>query len=211
MHQREAVRCGADGLQTVHLCGEQVGGALETAHHRGARGRDGGPFVRTASAHVHARTVLRGADHARRGGGDGGIVVEDAQQQRFQQRAFAECALDLQDRRIREEHLAFAVPLDGTGEVEVLQPLDGFRADHLAVGEELQIVVVEMKTLQSVKDAPLTGGHAVVAAQGQMAGEHLEHAFAVGGAVLQACVKHGVFIHVRHKSGGVVQHLRSLS
>ena len=48
------------------------------------------------------RSVLRGGDHAGRGGGDGGIVIQNAQQQRFQQRAFAERAFDLQDRRVRE-------------------------------------------------------------------------------------------------------------
>ena len=201
MHQGEAVRGGADGLQAVHLRGQQVGGALESAHHGGACGGDRGPFVRAASAHIHARTVLRGGGHAGRGGGDGGIVIQNAQQQRFQQRAFAERAFDLQDRRVREEHLAFAVALDGAGEVEVLQPFDGFRADHLAVGEEFQVVVVEVELLERVEDASLSGGHAVVAAQRQMPGEDLEYALAVGGAVLQACVKHGVFVHVGHECG----------
>ena len=195
------MRGGADGLEAVHLRGQQIGGALESAHHGGAGGCDGGPFVGAASAHIHARTVLRRADHAGRGGGDGGIVIQNAQQQRFQQRAFAERAFDLQDRRVREEHLAFAVALDGAGEVEVLQPFDGFRAYHLAVGEEFQVVVVEVELLERVEDASLSGSHAIVAAQRQMPGEDLEYALAVGGAVLQACVKHGVFVHVGHECG----------
>ena len=201
MHQGEAVRGGADGLEAVHLRGQQIGGALESAHHGGAGGCDGGPFVGAAASHVHARAVLRRADHAGRGGGDGGIVIQNAQQQRFQQRAFAERAFDLQDRRVREEHLAFAVALDGAGEVEVLQPFDGFRAYHLAVGEEFQVVVVEVELLERVEDASLSGSHAIVAAQRQMPGEDLEYALAVGGAVLQACVKHGVFVHVGHECG----------
>lgn len=36
---------------------------------------------------------------------------------------------------------------------------------------------------------------------GKSAGEDLEYALAVGGAVLQACVKHGVFVHVGHECG----------
>ena len=199
MHQREAVRGGADGLQAVHLRGQQVRGALETTDHRGACGRDGGPFVGTAAAHVHARTILCGADHAGGCGGDGGIIIQDAQQQRFQQRAFAECAFDLQDGGVREEHLAFAIALDGTGETEILQPCDGFGAHHLSVGEKLQVVVVEMKVFKRIEDAALTGDHAVVTAQRQMAGEDLEYAFTVGRTVFQACVKHGVFVHVGHQ------------
>ncbi len=199
MHQGEAVRGGADGLQTVHLRGQQVGGALESAHHGGTGGGDGGPFVRTASAHIHARTVLRGGGHAGCGGGDGGIVIQNAQQQRFQQRAFAERAFNLQDRRVREEHLTFAVALDGAGEVEVLQPFDGFRADHLAVCKEFQIIIVKVEIFKRVKDTTLAGGHPVVAAKRQMTGENLEYALAIGGAVPQARVKHGVFVHVGHE------------
>ena len=85
--------------------------------------------------------------------------------------------------------------------MEVLQPFDGFRADHLAVGEEFQVVVVEVELLERVEDASLSGSHAVVAAQRQMPGEDLEYALAVGGAVLQASVKHGVFVHVGHECG----------
>ena len=112
MHQGEAVRGGADGLEAVHLRGQQVGGALESAHHGGACGCDGGPFVGAAASHIHARAILCGADHAGRRRCNRGIVIQNAQQQRFQQRALAERAFDLQDWRIREEHLSFAIAFD---------------------------------------------------------------------------------------------------
>ena len=160
------MRGGADGLEAVHLRGQQIGGALESAHHGGAGGCDGGPFVGAASAHIHARAVLRRADHAGRGGGDGGIVIQNAQQQRFQQRALAERAFDLQNRRIREEHLTFAISLDRTGKMEILKPFDSFGAHYFAICKEFQIIIVKMEIFKRVKNTTLAGGHPIVADAG---------------------------------------------
>ena len=112
MYQREAVRGRANGLQTIHLRGQQIGRAFETTYYGGAGCGNGGPLVRTAPAHIHARAILCGADHAGRRRCNRGIVIQNAQQQRFQQRALTERAFDLQDRRIREEHLSFAIAFD---------------------------------------------------------------------------------------------------
>ena len=78
MHQREAVRGRADGIQAIHLRGQQIGRALESAHYRSTGSGNGGPLVRTAPAHIHARAILRGADHAGRGRRDRGIVIQNA-------------------------------------------------------------------------------------------------------------------------------------
>ena len=204
MDEREAVRGRADGLEPVQLRGQQVGGALESAHHGGTGGRHGRPLVGAPAAHVHARTVLGGGHHTGGRGGDRAVVVEDRQQQRLQQRALAERALHLQHRRIREEHLALAIALDRSGEVETLQPRDGFGAHDVAVGEEAQILVVQVETLERVKDAAGAGHHPIPASLGQMPGEDLEDAFAVGGAVLERGVQHRVFIHVGHHGRRII-------
>ena len=199
MHQREAVRGRADGIQAIHLRGQQIGRALESAHYRSTGSGNGGPLVRTAPAHIHARAILRGADHAGRGRRDRGIVIQNAQQQRFQQRALAERAFDLQNRRIREEHLTFAIALDRTGKMEILKPFDSFGAYYFAICKEFQIIIVKMEIFKRVKNTTLAGGHPIVAAKRQMTGENLEYALAIGGAVPQARVKHGVFVHVGHE------------
>ena len=206
MDERETVRGRADGLEPVQLRGQQVGGALESAHHGGTGGRHGRPLVGAPAAHVHARTVLGGGHHTGGRGGDRAVVVEDRQQQRLQQRALAERALHLQHRRIREEHLALAIALDRSGEVETLQPRDGFGAHDVAVGEEAQILVVQVETLERVKDAAGAGHHPIPASLGQMPGEDLEDAFAVGGAVLERGVQHRVFIHVGHHGRRIINH-----
>ena len=56
-----------------------------------------------------------------------------------------------------------------------------------------------MKVFKRIEDAALTGDHAVVTAQRQMAGENLEYAFTVGRPVFQRGVKHRVFVHVGHQ------------
>ena len=83
--------------------------------------------------------------------------------------------------------------------MKILKPFDGFRAHHLAICKEFQIIIVKMKVFKRVKNASLPGGHSVVAAKRQVAGENFEYALAIGGAVPQARVKHGVFVHVGHE------------
>ena len=199
MYEREAVRGGADGLQSIQLRRKQVRCALETADDCGSCGCHRGPLVGAAPAHVHAGAVLRGAHHARGGGCDRRIIVQHAQHQRLQQRALAERALDLQNRRIREEHLTLAVTLDRTGEMQVLQPRNRLLANHLAVGQETQVLVAEEKPTQLIQNAADARHDAVTAAFGQVARIHLEHAFAVRRAILQAGVQHRVLIHIRHQ------------
>ena len=92
------MRSRANGLQAIHLRGQQIGRTFETAHYGGAGCGNGGPLVRSATAHIHARAVLRGADHAGRRRRNRRIVIQNAQQQRFQQCALAERAFDLQNR-----------------------------------------------------------------------------------------------------------------
>ena len=58
MHQREAMRGGANGLQTIQPGGQQIGGTLESAHYGGSSGGHGGPLVSAASAHIHARAIF---------------------------------------------------------------------------------------------------------------------------------------------------------
>ena len=56
-----------------------------------------------------------------------------------------------------------------------------------------------MEIFKRVKNTTLAGGHPIVAPKRQMPGENLEYALAIGGAVPQARVKHGVFVHVGHE------------
>ena len=198
VHQGEAVRGRADRGQAVQLRGEQVRRALESTDDRCARRRHGRPFVGAPAAHVHARAVLCGRRHARGRGGHRGIVVEDRQDQRFEQRALAERAFDLQDRRIGEVRLAFAVAADRAVEMVVLKPGDRLFVHDVAVGKEPQVRFARMERLELVEQAPDAGDHAVTAALGQVAREDLEHAVAVGGAVAQRGIEHRVLIHVGH-------------
>ena len=83
--------------------------------------------------------------------------------------------------------------------MEILKPFDGFRAYHLAICKKFQIIIVKMEVFKRVKNASLPGGHSVVAAKRQVAGENFEYALAIGSAVPQARIKHGVFVHVGHE------------
>ena len=90
--------------------------------------------------------------------------------------------------------------------MEVFQPLDGFRAHHLAIGQEFQILVVQMEVLERVEDATGAGDHAIPASCGKVPGKHLEHAFAIRRTILQAGVQHRVLIHVGHKGRRIIHH-----
>lgn len=58
MHQREAMRGGANGLQTIQLGGQQIGVLLNRPLRGSSSGGHGGPLVSAASADIHARTIL---------------------------------------------------------------------------------------------------------------------------------------------------------
>ena len=114
---------------------------------------------------------------------------------------------DLQDGEFGK-NIAFAIAHDGTGETEILQPCDGFGAHHLSVGEKLPVVVVEMKVFKRIEDAALTGDHAVVTAQRQMAGENLEYAFTVGRTVFSGENRQAWCIRMRSSGRVNIQHFQ---
>ncbi len=86
------MRAGAQRRNTVAAVGLQIGCAVETGEVGGPCGGHRGPLVRAPRSHLDQRASLGGADHARRGRRDRGVVVEDRQRQRLQQDALGEAA-----------------------------------------------------------------------------------------------------------------------
>ena len=63
MHQREAMRGGANGLQTIQLGGQQIGGTLESAHYGSSERRPRRPtsLVRRPPISMQGRSLAADA------------------------------------------------------------------------------------------------------------------------------------------------------
>jgi hypothetical protein len=153
----------------------------------------------TPRAHLDDGTPPSGGHHPGGRGGDGAVVVEHAEDERLEDDALGEAAADGQDRRAREEQFAFGVPVDVSGEAVVGEPLRRTLIGP-ALAQEGDLLVAETEIGDQLQQAGGTGDYAVAAAAGQAAAERLEHAGAVGRAILQGGTDHGQFVLVREES-----------
>ena len=190
VQQREGVRGGADGRDAVAEAGREVGGGGEAADVRGAGRGDGGQLVRAAGAHLDQRPAARGGGHPGGGGRDRRVVVEDGEDHGLQEHALREGALDPQDRRAGEVHLALGVAPDVAAEAVGGQPFEGRLVDDAALAQEAEDVGVEPEVLDGVQHPAGAGHDAVAAALGQPAGEDLEDRAPVGRARLERGLQH---------------------
>ena len=200
VQQGEGVRGGAHGRDAVAEARGEVGGGGEAAHVRGARGGDGGQLVGAAGAHLDQRPPARGGGHPGGGGRDGRVVVEDGEDHRLQQHALREAALDPQQRRAGEVHLALRVAPDVALEAVVRQPLQGrARRRSPARARKASIAGVETEVRHRVQHPAGARHHAVAPAVRQPPGEDLEHTAPLGRPGLQGGLQHGQLVLVREE------------
>ncbi len=195
VQQREGMRAGAQRGHAVAALRLEVRRSGETGEVGGTRRGDRGVLVGAPRTHLDQRPALGRADHPGRGGGDGGVVVEDRQRQRLEQHAFGEGAVHGQHRRAGEVQLAFRVAVDVAAEPVVRE-----------VGQRVGIEEVRQRRpaaasskVNSRQRFHEPGGardHAVAPAFGQPAGEHLERGAPVRGAVAQGRREHGQLVLV---------------
>ncbi len=98
-----------------------------------------------------------------------------------------------------EVEFALAVAVDLSGEAVVLQVVAGASVQE---GEPVELLGGEVEVLDGLDGTGGTGDNAVAALIGQSAGEDLEGAPAVGGAVGQGGLQHRQFVHVGEQGGG---------
>ena len=133
VHERKAVSSCANRLQTVNFCSKKVCRTLKTANYCGTRRSDSRILVRAAAAHIHARTPGGGRNHAGCSRRNRAIVIKHGKQHGFKQSALAKSAFYLQNWRIWEEHLTFAISGNFTVEAEIFQPFNGLSANNFTI------------------------------------------------------------------------------
>ena len=84
----------ANATDPIALGRLEVGGTLEATDDGGARGGDCGTLVGAARTHVHAGATMGRDCHTRGRRGHRAVVVENRQEQRLQERAVREGALN---------------------------------------------------------------------------------------------------------------------
>ena len=94
MQERERVGGRADATDPIALGRLEVGGTLEATDDGGARCGDCGTLVGAARTHVHAGATVGRDCHARGCRSHRAVVVENRQEQRRQERAVRESALN---------------------------------------------------------------------------------------------------------------------
>jgi len=140
-------------------------------------------------------------------------VVEHRERQRLQHHTIGKRAGDGQDRRSRKEQLALGISVDVAPELVGGQPGGGLLVHDPALGEEVHLGFAEPERPDRLDQAAGADDDPVPAARGQAAGEHLEHAPAVGGPVAERGRDHGQLIVIGEQRGAhpVVQpHATSL-
>src|SRR5699024_6597026 len=113
--------------------------------------------------------------------GNGGVVVEDGQQQGFQHNGFSEARSYGQHRRAGEIQFAFRVAVDVPAETVVGQPVQRAVVDDRGGGELLELGVAETEVEYGVQCARDATDDAVPPAVRQPTCEQFEHAVPLGG------------------------------
>jgi hypothetical protein len=201
VQQREGVRARAGGRNAVAPSGLEVGGGREADQVGGAGGGHRGLLVGAPRAHLDARPLAGGRHHARRGRGDGAVVVEDRQREGLEQHALGEGGTNGQHRRAGEEQLPLGVAVDVAAEAEVGQPVQQRPVGDALGAQRGQLVVAEAEVRERGQQAGGACDHAEPPAVGESPREDLEHAVAVGGAVGQGGGHHRQLVAVGEQRG----------
>ena len=123
-------------------------------------------------------------------------MVEDRQEQRLQERAVREGALNGDQRRSGEVALALGVAPDITRETPRGQELGGLLGDNPLVAQPIDLLGVELEAFQGLENATGTGHDAKATRGGQAAPKQLKRAVAMRGAILEGGVEHRQLVHI---------------
>ena len=196
VHQGEGVRAGARARDPVLVPRPQVRRGREA----GDVGRPGaghrGPLVGPSRAHLDQRAVAGRGHHPGRGGGDRAVVVEDGQDDGFQQHRLGERALHDEDRRTGEVAISLGVTPDVSAETVGFEESQRRLVHDARAAEEFQVGRAEAEPLYRVEQPSGACHDAVPAAMRQVPGENLEDGPAVGRAAAQRRLQHGELVVV---------------
>ena len=168
----------------------QVRRGVEPAHVGGARRGRRRLLMGAPAASLQQHAGARCGPHARRSGGDGGVMVEDRQHQGLQYDRLGKRSRDGQDRRPGYVELALAVPTDVAGEGEVGEaPQPGVGDDPLPA-QEVQFRRAEAEVLERRQQATGAGHDPEAAPRRQAAAEHLERCRKIGHTRAQCGINH---------------------
>ena len=201
VHQGERVRAGAGCRDAVGAARLEVRRGGEPDDVGGTRRRDRRPLLGAARSHLDARPAGGSTDHPRPGRRDRRVVVEDRQQQGLEDDRLGERALDDEDRRRREVHLAIRVAPDVTAEAVLREPVAGGVVDDLVLAQPGDLVCAEAEALQRIERSAGAGHDAVATPRWKASGEHLEHRTAPGRAVGERRLQHRQLVVVREQGG----------
>ncbi len=188
VQEREGVRARAQCRHPESALRLEVGRPGETSDVGGARSGDRSLLVSATRAHFDQCAALCCADHPSRRRSDRRVVVQNRQCEGFQDDALAERAVDGQHGGAGEVELTFGVPVHVPAE-----PVIGEVCERLAIAEvrkRRQCRLVERELRQRFHESGGSGDHAVAAAFGKPAGEHLERRPPVRGPVVQRSREH---------------------
>ena len=202
VQQGEGVGGGSDRADPVALGGLQIGGALEATDDGGACRGHGGSLVSPACAHVHAGASVSCDRHARRCRSNRAVVVENGQQEGFEQGAVGKAPLDGEQGRPGEVALSLGVAPHVAREAPRGQEGGGLLGDDPSAGKPLDLFAVELEAFQCFEDASRSRHDAEASRRGQAAPEEFEGAAPMRGPVLQGGVEHRELIHVGEERCG---------
>ena len=185
-----------DAADPVALRSLEVGCALETTDDGGASGGDRSALVGAARTHVHAGTAVGSDCHTRGSRGNRAVVVEDRQEQRLQEGAVCEGALDGEQRRTREVALALGVAPDVARETPRGQELRGFLGDDPLVAQPIDLLSVKLEAFQGLENATGPGHDAEATRCRKAAAKQLKRAATMRGAILEGGVEHRELVHI---------------
>lgn len=151
-------------------------------------------------AHVEAGAIVCGDGHTRGGGGDGGVIVENREENRLQEDRFGERADHCHDRGAWEVNLAFTVTVDVTRELVIGEPIQGFFGEDVSVAQVVDLFRAEAKILDGLQSTAHTCDDAVAPVARQATAEDLEDGATICCARLHCRVDHRQFIHVCEQS-----------
>ena len=183
----------------------QIAGRIKPGDECRARRGHGGVLSCAARSHLGQWPVAGGQAHSSRRRRDCGIVIEDAERERFEHHALGERCLDGEHGGAGKIQLALAVAADGAGEPIVGEPCEGCGIHHLICGEPFDLGVAEAEVAQGRKKPPGASHDAEAAAAWQPAREELEHATPVRGAIAQGGGEHSELVAIRAKGTAAVR------
>ena len=123
-------------------------------------------------------------------------MVEDRQEERLQERAVRERALNGEQGGAGEVALALGVAPDVTREAPRGQEVRSLVRNDPLTAQPVDLIGVELETLQSLEDSAGPGNDAEAARGGQATTKQLKGAATMRSAVLQGGVKHRELVHI---------------